>query len=91
MAKKMTKKALAEKQIKVATIYNTSIKSKDEVRAETESAIAKFLRSGGEVQVGRKPRARSGGKMIAKSSKGFQSGTSGIATGFPRTVSAFNK
>jgi hypothetical protein len=91
MAKRLSKKAAAEKAVVISTIYNVSTKSKAELRAESEKALKAFLRAGGEVQVGRKLRARKGGKMAAKSSKGFQSGTSGFANGFPRASTAFSK
>ena len=81
---RITKKALAEKQVQIATIYNRSPKTKAELRAESADAIALFLKRGGVIQEGRKPRARKGSKMACKSSRGFQGGTSGFATGFPR-------
>ena len=46
-------------------------------------AIKAFLAKGGVIQEGRKPRARKGSKMTAKSTR-FVSGTSGFANGFPR-------
>ena len=79
-----SKKTKLQKQIAKSTIYNTNIKTKSELRAESNDAIALFLARGGVIEQGRKPRARKGGKMACKSSKGFQSGTSGFATGFPR-------
>jgi hypothetical protein len=58
-------------------------KSKADLRAETEKALKKFLRSGGSIVVNsRKPRARKL-TMRGKSSRGFVTGTSGFATGFP--------
>lgn len=83
MAKKLSKKAAAEKALIVATIYNRSTKTKAELRAESEVAMKKFLRAGGEIQVGRKPRDRKS-KMACKNSKGFVKGTSGFANGFPK-------
>ena len=83
MAKKLSKKAAAEKALIVATIYNRSPKTKAELRAESADAIALFLNRGGVIQEGRKPRARKGSKMAAKSTR-FVSGTSGFANGFPR-------
>ena len=87
----MARKSKAVKAQIVSAIYNVSTKSKAELRAESEKALKAFLRAGGEIQVGRKLRARKGGKMAAKSSKGFQSGTSGFANGFPRASTAFSK
>ena len=88
MAKRLSKKAAAEKAVVISTIYNVSTKSKAELRAESEAALKKFLRAGGEIQTGRKSRNRKS-KMSCKSSKGFQGGSSGFANGFPRGVSAF--
>ena len=78
-----SKKAQLAKQVAKSTIYNTSIKTKSELRAESNDAIAAFLARGGVIQEGRKPRARKGSKMAAKSTR-FVSGTSGFANGFPR-------
>lgn len=83
MARK-SKKEVAAKQVITSTIYNTSTKTKAELRAESELALAKFLKSGGVIQEGRKLRTRKGSKMAVKSSRGYQTGTSGFATGYPR-------
>ena len=80
----MARKSKAVKAQIVSAIYNVSTKSKAELRAESADAVAEFLARGGVIEQGRKPRARKGSKMACKSSKGFQSGTSGFATGFPR-------
>ena len=85
---KMARKSKAVKAQIVSAIYNISTKSKAELRAESEAALKKFLRAGGEIQTGRKSRNRKS-KMACKSSKGFQGGSSGFANGFPRGVSAF--
>lgn len=78
----------SEKQIKIATIYNRSVQTKAEIRAESEKALKAFLKKGGVIEVGRPARAKKT-KMSAKSSRGFVSGTSGFANGFPRrTVGA---
>lgn len=77
-------KKVAAKQAVVSTIYNTSIKTKSELRAESNDAIAAFLARGGVIQEGRKPRARKGSKMASKASRGYVTGTSGFANGFPR-------
>ena len=81
---KMTKKAQREQAVRIATIYNKSITPTSVLRAESEAAIAKFLKSGGVIEQGRKLRTRKGSKMASKSSKGFVTGTSGFATGYPR-------
>lgn len=83
MAKKLTKKALQEKQLKIATIYNRSTKTKSELRAESEDAITLFLKRGGTIEYGRPARAKKS-KMSCKSSKGYVSGTAGFANGYPR-------
>jgi len=72
-----------KKQVKVATIYNRSVQSKAEIRAESEKAFKMFLKKGGVIEVGRPARARKS-KMVSKSSRGFVAGTGGFATGFPR-------
>lgn len=79
---KMTKKSV-KKQIVTATIYNTSVKTKSQLRSEGEVALAKFLKAGGTIEVGKPAKARKS-KMAAKNSRGFQAGTSGFASGFPR-------
>jgi len=66
-----------------ATIYNTSVKTKAELRAESADALALFLAKGGVIQEGRKARPRKGSKMSAKTTR-FVTGTSGFANGFPR-------
>jgi hypothetical protein len=65
---------------------NTIYKSKSERRVETSEALQVFLASGGQIQVvpAKKTRKRTTQKMSAKSSRGFQGGTSGFATGYPR-------
>lgn len=73
----------AKKQIVKATIYNTSVKTKAELRAESEKALKAFLRKGGEIQVGKPARTRKS-KMTAKVSRGYVTGTGGFATGYPR-------
>lgn len=65
---------------------NTIFKTKTERRTETSEALQAFLASGGQIQVipAKKTRKRTTQKMSAKTSRGFQSGTSGFATGYPR-------
>ena len=86
---RISKKALAEKAIQVATIYNRSVKSKAEVRAESADAVALFLKKGGVIQEIKPRKRKSGAKMSCKQSKGFQNGTAGFAIGFPKGSSAF--
>jgi hypothetical protein len=65
---------------------NTIYKPKSVVREETSEALQQFLAAGGQIQVvpAKKTRGRTKQKMSAKSSRGFQGGTSGFATGYPR-------
>lgn len=67
-----------------SVIYNTAVKSKSEVRAESEKALNAFLRKGGVIQVDTRKRRDPKSKMSAKSSRGFVSGTGGFANGYPR-------
>jgi hypothetical protein len=71
------------KQVVKATIYNTSVKTKAEIRAESDKALKAFLKKGGVVEVGRPARNRKS-SMLGKNSRGFIGGTSGFATGYPR-------
>jgi len=62
----------------------TMFKTKSQLRAESAEQMAKFIRSGGVVQVVER-RARAHKQvMTAKNSRGFVTGTSGFAMGFPR-------
>ena len=65
---------------------NVIYKPKSEIRVETSEAIQQFLARGGQIQVipAKKQRGRTKQKMAGKTSRGFQSGTSGFATGYPR-------
>ena len=65
---------------------NVVYKPKAVVRQETNDAVAAFLKSGGSIEIvpAKKQRGRTKQKMSSKSSRGFQSGTSGFATGYPR-------
>ena len=72
-----------KKQVVLATIYNTSVKTKSELRAESEKALKAFLKKGGVIEVGKPARAKKT-KMASKSSRGFVAGTAGFATGYPR-------
>jgi hypothetical protein len=58
-------------------------KSKSQLRAETATAVSRFLKSGGSIET-IKPRKAPTTKMRAKNSKGFVQGSSGFASGFPR-------
>ena len=72
-----------EKQRQIATIYNKSVKSKSELRAESEAAITLFLKKGGVIEVAKPSRRKSSAKMTSKTTR-FVSGTSGFANGYPR-------
>lgn len=65
-------------------MMNSVYKSKSQVRAETEDAVAKFLRSGGVIEVV-KARKAPKAKMTTKTSRGFQGGTGGFPTGYTRS------
>jgi hypothetical protein len=73
---------MEKKQI-VATIYNRPVQTKSEARAESEKALKAFLKSGGVIQESKSRRAPKT-SMSGKTSRGYISGTSGFATGFPR-------
>jgi hypothetical protein len=73
----------SEKKLIVATIYNKPVMTKAEARAESDKAMKAFLRKGGTVIVEKAKRVKRT-PMSAKTSKGFVSGTSGFATGYPR-------
>lgn len=62
---------------------NVIYKSKSQVRTETADAIEQFLARGGQIEVV-KARKAPKPKMSGKTSRGFQTGTSGFATGFPK-------
>lgn len=65
---------------------NEVYKSKSQLRTETSEAIQEFLAKGGQIQVvpAKKTRKRTTQKMSGKTSRGFQTGTSGFAIGYPR-------
>lgn len=65
---------------------NEVYKSKSQLRTETSEAIQEFLARGGQIQVvpAKKTRKRTTQKMSGKTSRGFQTGTSGFAIGYPR-------
>lgn len=66
----------------VSTIYNTSVKSKSQLREEGEKALQLFLKRGGAIET-IKARKAPKTKMQGKNSRGFNGGTSGFATGYP--------
>ena len=83
MTKKLSKKAQAEQQVRISTIYNKSIKSKSELRAESADAVALFLKRGGVIQEAKPSRRRIKATMSSKTTR-FVGGTSGFANGYPR-------
>ena len=66
-------------------IYNMQLRTKAESRAAAEKEIKAFLRKGGVINV-EKPQKNPKTFMSAKSSRGFMTGTSGFAIGYPRKV-----
>ena len=64
---------------------NTIYKTKSQLRTETSEALQTFLAKGGTIQIvpAKKTRKRTTQKMSSKSSKGYQTGTSGFAVGYP--------
>lgn len=75
-----------EKQQITSTIYNTSVKTKSQLRAEGEAALKAFLKKGGSITEVKPSRRKTTSKMRASSSRGFVSGTSGFANGYPKTT-----
>jgi hypothetical protein len=65
---------------------NTVYKTKSQLRTETSEAIESFLSKGGTIEIvpAKKMRRRTTQKMSSKSSKGYNTGSSGFATGYPR-------
>jgi hypothetical protein len=59
-------------------------KTKTQIRQETEAQVKAFLRTGGSIEVVKAKKAPAQ-KMMAKSSRGFVKGSSGFATGFPKS------
>lgn len=72
-----------QRLMEIQMTTNTLYKSKSQVRAEGEEALQKFLQAGGTIQVVKAKKAPKV-KMTCKSSRGFQGGTAGFSTGFPR-------
>ena len=66
-----------------AVIYNRSVLSKSEARAETENALTQFLKSGGVIEVV-KARKAPKARMSGKTTRNASTGSSGFATGYPR-------
>jgi hypothetical protein len=65
------------------TIYNTSTKSKSQLREEGEKALQLFLKRGGVIQEAKPSRRKIKATMSSKTTR-FVSGTSGFANGYPR-------
>ena len=65
---------------------NVIYKPKSVVRQETNDAVAAFLKAGGSIEIvpAKKTRKRTTQKMASKTSRGYTTGTSGFATGYPR-------
>ena len=76
---------MTTKQMITSTIYNTTTKTKSQLRAEGGKALQAFLKRGGAITEVKASRRKTTSKMRANSSKGFVSGTSGFANGFPRS------
>lgn len=55
---------------------------KSQVREQSSEALQMFLARGGQVQLV-KARKAPVQKMLGKNSRGFRTGTSGLATGYP--------
>ena len=72
------------KQVITSTIYNTTTKTKSVIRAEGDKALQLLLKRGGAITEVKASRKKTTSKMRANSSKGFVSGTSGFATGYPK-------
>jgi hypothetical protein len=66
----------------VSTIYNTSVKTKSQLREEGEKALQLFLKRGGAIETV-KARKAPKSKMTGKNSRGFTGGSSGFAIGYP--------
>jgi len=64
-------------------MINTLVKSKSELRAETEKQLKAFLKRGGSIEI-IKPRKAPKQRMSAKTTRNASTGTSGFATGYPR-------
>ena len=64
---------------------NTIYKTKSQLRQETSEALQTFLSKGGTIEIvpAKKTRKRTTQKMSSKTSKGYQTGTSGFAVGYP--------
>lgn len=74
---------MTKKTTVINTIYNTSTKSKSELRVEGEKALALFLKRGGVIQEAKPSRRKIKATMSSKTTR-FVSGTSGFANGYPR-------
>jgi hypothetical protein len=70
---------MIEKGDKMTTIFKT----KSQLRVETETAVKRFIKSGGSVEVV-KPRKAPKQYMRGKTTRVGSTGTSGFATGYPK-------
>lgn len=73
---------MTKKQLKIAVIYNQSMQTKAEIRSEIADVLAQFLARGGRIEVVKAKKVPKQ-KMRVSNSRGFQSGTSGFAVGYP--------
>ena len=78
-----------KKQLVMSTIYNRSTQTKAQMREEAAEAMARFLKAGGVIQTSDKSPKVPEPKMRARTTKNFSGGSSGFATGYPRSSSAF--
>jgi hypothetical protein len=62
--------------------YIMNVVYKSQVREQSSDALQQFFARGGQVQVV-KARKSPTPKMLGKNSRGFRTGTSGFATGYP--------
>ena len=65
---------------------NVVYKPKAVVRQETNDAVQAFLKAGGSIEIvpAKKTRKRTKQTMASKTSRGYTTGSSGFATGYPR-------
>lgn len=63
-------------------MIKTLVKSKSELRAETEKQLKLFLKKGGTIEI-IKPRKAPKQRMSGKTTRSASTGSSGFATGYP--------
>lgn len=68
-------------------MINTLVKSKSELRAETEKQLKAFLKRGGVIET-IKPRKAPKQRMSGKTTRNSSTGTSGFAAGYSRSTFA---